>query len=195
MPLIRASRAIARKTRDFIIHRVLMLDDTPHRIALGVSIGMFWTFMPVIGLQMILTGVTSIALRANKLVGMPFVWISNPATIIPCYVPSLFLGQWMLGKPVGEFAALNKAFEFEGGPFDTAQQWLEAVWSVAGELFLGCFVVALIIAVASYFGFYRGIIAYRKFRAHHDRHDQHREFVGPTIPATPDDHFDSPPGP
>jgi uncharacterized protein (DUF2062 family) len=191
MPLIRASRAIARKTRDFIVHRVLMLDDTPHRIALGVSIGMFWTFMPVIGLQMILTGVTSIALRANKLVGMPFVWISNPATIIPCYVPSLFLGQWMLGKPVGEFDALDRAFEFEGGIIDTTKQWLDAVWSVAGELFLGCFVVALIIAIASYFIFYRGIIAYRRHKTHLQRH----EFVGPTISDTPDEHFDSPPGP
>ncbi|MBT3278674.1 MAG: DUF2062 domain-containing protein [Phycisphaerales bacterium] len=191
MPLIRASKAIWRKTCYFIVHKVLMLDDTPHRIALGVSIGMFWTFMPVIGLQMILTGLTSFALRANKLVGMPFVWISNPATIIPCYVPSLFLGQWMLGKPVGEFEALNQAFEFEGGPIDTAMQWLEAVWSVAGELFLGCFVVSCIIAVASYFIFYRAIILYRRHRGHLHA----KPAMGPEIPATPDDHFDSPPGP
>ena len=178
MPLIRASRAIARKTRD-------------HRIALGVAIGMFWTFMPVIGLQMILTGVTSIALRANKLVGMPFVWISNPATIVPCYVPSLFLGQWLLGKKVGEFEALKHANNFDGGPIETAQEWLNAVGSVAGELFLGCFVVASIIAVASYFGFYRGIIAYRRHKHAHDPATPE----GPSIPATPDDFLDSPPGP
>ena len=81
-------RYVWQRLKDFIVHKVLRLDDTPHRIALGVAIGFFVTWTPTIGIQMILVVALATLLKANKLVGVPFVWISNPFTIVPIYGPN-----------------------------------------------------------------------------------------------------------
>ena len=74
-----------QRVRHFVLHDILHADDPPHRLALGVAIGMFVTFTPTVGLQMVLVGVLAWLLRANKLVGLPVVWLSNPATVVPIY--------------------------------------------------------------------------------------------------------------
>ena len=74
-----------RRAQRFVKYRILHVDDTPHRIALGVAIGMFVAWTPTIGFQMGLTVLLCALFRANKLVGVPLVWISNPLTIIPVY--------------------------------------------------------------------------------------------------------------
>ena len=84
MPL----RFLANKIKRFFIYRVLGLNDTPHRIALGLAIGIFVTWTPTIGFQMVLTVVLSTLFRANKFVGVPFVWISNPLTVVAIYGPT-----------------------------------------------------------------------------------------------------------
>ena len=66
-------RLLSRRIRRFIIHNILHADDPPHRLALGVAIGMFMTFTPTVGVQSILVALTAWVLRANKLVGMPMV--------------------------------------------------------------------------------------------------------------------------
>ena len=78
--------AIWRKSRRFIVHRVLHADDTPHRIALGVAAGLFIGLTPTVGFQMVLAVALAAALRANKVVCIPMVWITNPFTIIPIYI-------------------------------------------------------------------------------------------------------------
>jgi len=93
MPL----RFIAKRIEKFFIYRVLHVDDTPHRIALGVAVGIFVTWTPTIGFQMILTVLLSWLLGANKLVGVPFVWISNPVTLPPIYGPNCYVGSLILG--------------------------------------------------------------------------------------------------
>ena len=82
MPL----RYVVKQTERFFIYRVLHVDDTPHRIALGVAVGVFVAWTPTVGFQMILTIFLAWLLRANKLVGVPFAWISNPFTLIPIYM-------------------------------------------------------------------------------------------------------------
>ena len=57
----------------------------PHRLALGLFLA--WT--PAIGLQML-------ALRANVVVGIPMVWISNPVTMGPIYLWNYLLGRKIL---------------------------------------------------------------------------------------------------
>ena len=59
-------RYIIRRLRRFFIYRVLHVDDTPHRIALGIAVGIFITWTPTIGMQMILTVLISALVGANK---------------------------------------------------------------------------------------------------------------------------------
>ena len=76
---------IWRRTRRFLIVKVLHANDTPHRIALGIAIGVFIGLTPTVGLQMIIALALATALRANKVVCIPMVWITNPVTLVPIY--------------------------------------------------------------------------------------------------------------
>lgn len=75
------------------------LDDPiqPHRVALGAALGMFVAFTPTIGFQMVIVLALAALFRANKLVGVPLVWISNPLTIPPIFYAGYWLGRRLLG--------------------------------------------------------------------------------------------------
>ncbi len=95
----------------FFIYRVLHVDDTPHRIALGVAVGIFVAWTPTFGLQMILTVLLATLLRGNKLVGLPFVWISNPVTAWPIYFKMNYpLGKAILRSPKIDLDRLRELF-------------------------------------------------------------------------------------
>ena len=160
-------RYIWRKAKDFIIHRVLRLDDTPHRIALGVAIGIFITWTPTIGFQMVLVLAMATALRANKLVGVPFVWISNPLTLVPVYGPSYFIGGKLLGGRY-EWAAFTDAVDMAiNGPgnwIEKIEYWFEALWPIFPPLWLGSMIVAALLGAITYAVMYYGVIAYREHK-------------------------------
>ena len=80
-----------------MLHSILKADDPPHRLALGVAIALFVTFTPTIGFQSVLVVALAWLFGANKLVGLPLIWISNPATFVPIYYPAYRLGKWVLG--------------------------------------------------------------------------------------------------
>jgi len=158
-------RFIAKRLERFFIYRVLHVDDTPHRIALGVAVGIFVTWTPTIGLQMILTVLISALLRANKFVGVPFVWISNPLTLVPVYWPSYLIGCWLLG---GDYSyqrfltAMHKAMTFGGGWFASISNWWEATIELFWPLWIGSLLVALILGTLTYFTIYYAVVAYRR---------------------------------
>ena len=62
---------------------ILMLEDTPHSIALGTAIGLFIAWTPTVGIHMILVVSLALFLRANKVAGLIAVYISNPLTLAP----------------------------------------------------------------------------------------------------------------
>jgi len=163
MPLAR----INRRLRDFFVNRVLGVHDTPHRIALGVAVGIFVTWMPVIGFQMILIVAFSILLRANKVVGVPFAWITNPATLW-IYIPNYFLGCWLLGSAY-EPGKLMHGLMCAFGPSER-DLWgrldgiLETLRAVAVPLFLGSAIVGAVLGAITYFLVRRAVIQYRRFR-------------------------------
>ena len=47
-------RKIIRQIEHFIVYRILHADDTPHRLALGIALGVFVAWTPTVGLQMVL---------------------------------------------------------------------------------------------------------------------------------------------
>lgn len=178
-------RYIWRRLRSFIVHSVFRLDDTPHRIALGVAIGFFVTWTPTISIQMILVVALATLLKANKLVGVPFVWISNPLTIVPIYGPNYFIGGKLLGGQCS-WSAFTAAIERAMGaqanlPAPTGWvdwiwhwgqvmvQWVRALWPIFPPLWLGSIIAALLMATLTYTATYYGVVAYRK------RHRRYRQ--------------------
>ena len=178
-------RYVWQRLKDFIVHKVLRLDDTPHRIALGVAIGFFVTWTPTIGIQMILVVALATLLKANKRVGVPFVWISNPLTMVPLYGANYFVGSLLLGgrytRPVFE-AAVTSARAAQANLPDpqgwldhvshwgqVMWQWVQALWPIFPPLWLGSIITALLMASLTYTATYYGVVAYRK---HHRRYRQ-----------------------
>ena len=183
-------RFIARRLRNWFIYRVLHVNDTPRRIALGVAIGVFICWTPSMPFQMILTVALSWLLGANKFVGLPFVWISNPLTIIPVYGPSYVLGSWIIRSDYKGLQALVKASRFSGNLFEVAQAWWNAIWAIFWELWVGSLIVGLVLGVLTYFAMYRIIIVYRQYRhRHHEGRETHPAPANPgtgSLPAGPE---------
>lgn len=172
--------SIWNRSREFFVHNILHADDPPHRIALGVAIAMFVTFTPTIGFQMGLVFALCWFLKANKLVGLPLVWISNPATIVPIYYPCLWLGAFLLGEPRKNFRW------FKCKLAEVPDEWLSKVRFFGGELkdiaielWLGCIVIGGILGVLSYYITYSLVYTYRM--------RVWGQLVPPTHPALPND--------
>jgi len=170
-------RAIGKKLRDIIIYRILHIDDSAHRIALGVAVGFFVAWTPTIGFQMALTIAIAASLRANKLVGLPVVWISNPVTAAP-----LYYYNWVIGRAVTRGAleggpavksALTNAIASLNDPLNILRHLFDVnFWRTTGlelvgfgmELWIGSIILGLLLGGASYTITRRGIAYYR---AHH----------------------------
>jgi len=165
-------RYVAKKLKDFVIYRILHVDDTPHRIAFGVAIGMFVAWTPTVGFQMGLTVAVAALLRANKAVGVPLAWLTNPVTIPPVFGFNYWLGTKILGGQydLTQFKGFIAAAMKEGSWFDRLHAAWDAMWTIFWPLWLGSIVVGLALAVISYVAVYYGVVRYRRFwHEHHPR--------------------------
>jgi len=163
-----------KQARFFVVHRILHADDTPHRIALGAGVAVFVAMTPMLGLHTVLAVSLAVLLRANKAVCLPIVWITNPATAVPIYWFCWRVGTWLLhGREPAQAIhiqhRLTEAVSLNGGA--RLLEWsfwtglFRVLATLGAELWLGCFVVGFLTAVASY-GLTRwGVSAYRGRRA------------------------------
>lgn len=167
-------KQIYRKFAWLLSHHVLHTDDTPHQLALGVAIGMWVTVLPIPGIQMVTTIALAALLRANKAIGVPLAWISNPFTAVPIYGSCLALGRWLLGTEEAELSA-GDVFGQLGRPqglrellgLEFWKEFLAWSLSVGAELWVGCLIVATLTAVVSYFVFKKLVIAWREKHKHY----------------------------
>lgn len=73
---------------------IMTLPDTPHAIALGSAIGMFFGFSPLFGMKTILAFFITWAFKANKTAAVITVQLHD--LLLPL-VPAMFLWQYKLG--------------------------------------------------------------------------------------------------
>lgn len=151
----------------FVVHKILGVHDSPHRIALGVAIGIFVTWTPTIGFQMALTLLLSTLLRANKVVGVPLVWISNPATLW-IYIPNYLLGCWLLREEPSTDRLVNALIQAFGvndnGLRERFVVLVQTLWDVLAPLMLGSVIVGAILGAICYLATYQGVLAYHRWR-------------------------------
>ena len=150
--------AFSIRARDFCVYKILQADDPPHRLALGLAIGTFATFSPLYGLQMVQNVVLAWLLGANKLVGIPIVWITNPVTVVPIFFPCYMLGCWLTGSPVIEGKLTATRWDWQENSANPESRWSDYLGSLWGQLseiavplFVGCTLVGLSLAVVVYF--------------------------------------------
>jgi len=149
---------------------VLHTDDPPHAIALGVAVGIFVAFLPLVGFQTVIAVALAALLRANKVVCVPLVWITNPITLGPIYAGCIWIGQLVLPGTGSTADDIRHLLEFsEGRSVLTLAYWsdlLSFLSGIAGELWVGGILVGVVLAVPAYFMSRSAVVNYR------DRHRQ-----------------------
>ncbi|MGB8221134.1 MAG: DUF2062 domain-containing protein [Polyangiales bacterium] len=169
-------RDLWRRLQQIVIHNILHLDDTPHRIAWGVFIGTMIAFTPTLGLQIVLYVSLATLLRANKVSGIPILFISNPFTAVPLYYMTWSVGAAVL-KPEAQVTPAtihtwlgNTSRALRDNGIERLldhEFWAETgrlLVSAGGELWMGGLVCGLIVALPAYFVTRWGINALRHLR-------------------------------
>ncbi len=157
----------AMRLRRFVLHTVLHADDDPHAIGLGVGLAMFVTFLPLVGLQTVISIGLAALFRANKAVCVPIVWITNPITLFPIYT-----GCWAVGRAVVPSASgtteadVARLGEVEVGLLapDSWKDLATQLVALGTELWVGCMIVGLVLGLLSYFLARWGVSSYRERR-------------------------------
>ena len=178
--MIRKKKAytIIEKFGRFFKFRVLHMNDTPHRIAMGTALGLFVAWTPVLGLHILMVLGLALLLRANKFVAIVFIWVNNPLTMVAIYYPSYLLGRTILqpfrsnavssGTQTAEL--LNRFGSSAGflGIFHRQfwQNLFELLLNNGKELWLGTTLIGLAAAIVGYFTTYQLVCWYRRIYPH-----------------------------
>ncbi len=160
----RAWMRFAVRVRRFVMRGILHADDPPHAIALGIALGVFVALTPTVGFQMIAVVALASLLRANRAVGIPLVWISNPATFVPIYYPCYRIGCSFLQVPPISIDWWMRLATPPAGISTAVTFYWRNVMQVIAPLTLGCVVVATPISIAVYFMSYRWVHNYRRHK-------------------------------
>ena len=152
------------QARYLVLHQILHTDDPPHRLAMGVGVAMFVTFTPTVGFQMLLVVFLAWLFRANKVIGIPLVWISNPATMVPIYYAGYRLGTIMLGWKVVGKDWWNELAKPTVGGWELVGLYWRKFWEISTPLWAGSLVISLVLGYISYHVSHYMICAYRMRR-------------------------------
>lgn len=116
-----------RRGFEYISHRVRRIPDTPHRIALGFSCGVFASFSPLFGLHFFYAAFLSWILRGNIVASLIGTIAGNPVTFPLIASVSMALGRRILG-----YGATGRDF---GRITDAFKQAAEGLWQGFTSLF------------------------------------------------------------
>ena len=130
--------------------RLLWIQDSPQKIALGLAIGVFWGIMPTFGFAILFSLPTALLLKGNRLAAILGTFIANPLTI-PFFYP--------FGYKIGQLILKTTPLPFSWDLFK-----LESLLNLSKSLLVGNFLLAIGLALLTYFLVLQIIIRYR---AHH----------------------------
>jgi uncharacterized protein (DUF2062 family) len=134
-------------------HMTLMtLPDTPHAIALGSAIGMFFGFSPLFGLKTILAFLITWAFKANKTAAVITVQLHD--LLLP-FVPALFFWQYKLGM-WALYHRLPQRAGFRRVALSDFMEWTTFL-TVGRPILVGSLFFAVPSALLVYFGL-RGVL-------------------------------------
>jgi hypothetical protein len=148
--------------------------DTPHRIGLGMALGIFIGILPIMGIQMAVVTIFALPLRGNLKAAIAGVWISNPLTFIPMYWSYYVFGLLFVPSrriTWGEFTELiiNAADWDWGNITGSMRRMLDFGADVLIPMWIGAAILAFVFGVPTYFFTYRFVITYRERRARRRR--------------------------
>lgn len=129
------------------MQKLVTLDDSPHRIALGFAVGVFLAFTPLLGLHTVLGLLIAFAFGLNRVAVLVGVFVNNPWTLFPIYGLATYVGGLFVGFP----SSLPLAALGFGGIFKS-RFWIEVAgtWEFWKPLLLGSVILSCTAAALSY---------------------------------------------
>jgi uncharacterized protein (DUF2062 family) len=166
-----------RRAREWFV-RLLHLDDTPHRIAMGAAVGMFVAFTPTFGFQIAALLLMLWIIPGNRAAGIPMLFVTNTATNVPIYYFNYRVGVFFLGEPGGvnvaeewgrvaeDWPSLGLMFSDFGRWWSEMGTWLAVVWDatddILAQLWLGSIIVGLVAGLLTYPLMYYLVVLFRR---------------------------------
>jgi hypothetical protein len=178
------------------IRSILMLEDTPHSIALGAAMGMWIAFTPTVGIQqpifLLLAACCAPFFRFNIPIGLMAIYISNPVTMAPIYwfnykVGTLFVeGNVTYRGMVHQLNHLYREFRVSetgtwGGYFNDV--WIftwgvcELISTMGWALVIGSIVVSTVLAIPTYPIIYAMVSRYQRKILGHEKEPEHPHVI------------------
>jgi len=131
-----------------LIRPIFTIRSSPHSIALGMAFGLFVALTPTVGFQMLIVVVIGTLIKANRIIAVVVVWISNPITFIPMYYGYYYLGGLIVGVDLWTFDNFSMKFN-EFLSTGESQGYGSMVKEFGSEIFTPLWVGSLIIALAA----------------------------------------------
>ncbi|NVJ62098.1 MAG: DUF2062 domain-containing protein [Gammaproteobacteria bacterium] len=108
---------------------------TRYSVAHAFSLGIFCAFIPV-PFQMVIAAGAAILFRANLLLSVALVWITNPLTMPVIFGFSYYVGTWFFPESQDNFQ------------FELSFEWLaNSLGSIWQPFLLGCLLCGLVFAI------------------------------------------------
>jgi uncharacterized protein len=141
-------------------HMTLMtLPDTPHAIALGSALGMFFGFTPLFGLKTVLAFLSTWACKGNKTAAVITVQLHD--LLLPL-VPAMFFWQYKLGMWI-LYHRLPQRPGFRRVALSDFMEWTTFL-TVGRPILVGSLFFAVPAALLVYFGL-RGVLIRSRARS------------------------------
>ena len=161
-------KSLVRRGLDKLIE-LARQKDTPHRVALGMALGIFVGILPIMGIQMAVVAIFALPLRGNLKAAIAGVWISNPVTFLPMYWSYYIFGlNFVPSRRLtwNQFTdMIKKAAVWDWGDvIGSIQHMLDLGADILVPMWIGSFILAIAFGIPTYFFTHRFVIKYRERR-------------------------------
>lgn len=134
------------------MREILSLDSHPGHISAGFAVGVFISFSPFFGLHTLLALTAAFLLRVNKITCITGTWVNTPLTMVPVFIVSYEIGEFILGRTPHELN-IGKL---------TLERCLELLDSHGLPILIGTSLIGFVAAILSYALLYWIIIRFRR---------------------------------
>jgi uncharacterized protein (DUF2062 family) len=129
------------------INRLLKIEESPRRIALAFSIGVFIGFSPLLGFHTVIGLAIAFVFGLNRGAILLGLFINNPWTLVPIYAFATYLGGLVVGFPAAlSFSNLGWHQVWR------SEFWLALLkhWDFLTPMFVGSGMLSVFCAAVSY---------------------------------------------
>lgn len=143
-----------KRTLRYNYLRVMRLKASTHSVAMGLAVGVFVGFLPVIPFQTIVALSLAFVFRASKIPAALGTWISNPVNLIPFYTMLYYVGRMIMpvDTPELDFHHLELKAMIEQG------------WGLVVVMFTGGLILGVPGAFITYILTFKAVNRYRQKR-------------------------------